>query len=155
MKYICIGPPLEYECAECINCNILWVPRHDISNGNDSVRNNLLLPWRGYTTLGMEDVELCNDSRERRPYISKLLDETYNGICLYETFPGERRRAYLVLCRMPPDVRSGHANRDVGIQNGKRGMRSLTPSTTHFRFNSPPCVHQHCSLTQQCDLPSA
>lgn len=28
--------------------------------------------------------------------------------------------------------------------------RSLTPSTTHFKFNNPPCVHQGCSLTQQC-----
>jgi len=99
--------------------------------------------------LGMEDVELRNHSRERGPYISKLLDETYNGMWLYKSFPGERRRAYLVLCSMPLDVRSGRTNRDVGIQNGKRGMRPLTPSTTHFKFNSPPCVHQHCSLTQQ------
>ena len=72
--------------------------------------------------LGMADIELRNHSRESGPYVSKLLDETYNGLCLHETFPGARRRAYLVLCRMPPDVRSGRASRDVGMQNGKCGM---------------------------------
>lgn len=71
---------------------------------------------------GMADIELRNHSREGGPYVSKLLNETYNGLCLHETFLGERRRAYLVLCRMPPDVRSARASRDVGIQNGKRGM---------------------------------
>lgn len=70
----------------------------------------------------MEDVELRYHSRERGPYISKLLDETYNGMCLYETFPGNERRAYLVLCSIPLDVHSVHANRGVGMQNGKRGM---------------------------------
>ena len=73
-----------------------------------------------------------------------------DGLGLRETFPSVGRRAYLVLCRMPLDVRSGRASRDVGMPNGKRGLRSLTPSTTHFKFNSPPCVHQDRSLAQQC-----
>lgn len=60
--------------------------------------------------LGMADIELRNHSRERGSHICKLLDETYNGICLHRTFPVERKRAYLVLCRMPPEVRPGRAN---------------------------------------------
>jgi len=49
-------------------------------------------------------------SRESGPHISKLLDETYNGACLHMGFPWEQRRAYLVLCRTPHDVRSGCTN---------------------------------------------
>jgi hypothetical protein len=93
-----------------------------------------------YSMSALVGIELREHSRESGSHISKLLDETYNGACLHMTFLWERRRAYLVLCRTPPDVHSGCANRDVGIRNKKRGPWSLTPSITHFKFISPPCV---------------
>jgi hypothetical protein len=116
---------------------------------NDSVCNNLLLPWRGYTILGMEDVELSNHSRERRPYISKLLDETYNGIRLYETFHGEQRRAYLVLCRIPPDVRSGHANTRCRYTERKAWNAITHPVDDPLQIQQPTLCASAFFITQQ------
>jgi hypothetical protein len=52
--------------------------------------------------MSVWDVKLRNHSRERSPYISKLLDEAYNGIWLSVAFPTERRRVPCAVQNAPP-----------------------------------------------------
>ena len=79
----------------------------------DRISKSLPLPYLSSSRSVWEDGKLRNHSRECGPYISKLLNEAYNGICLYVVFPTERTRAYLVLCRIRPDVYSTRENQEI------------------------------------------
>lgn len=130
---------------------------YELSNGKvqeDQLTPALIIELK--VNLGRR--KLRNHSRESGPYISQLLNEAYDDICLYAEFPTERTRAYLGLCRIHPDVYSTRVrikilgNRTASVDCGYSPRRSST-SNSSVRLSCT--VSETVSYLMWCYLPRA